>query len=117
MFPLRDFLNSHGRQIELEAVRENLRDLLPNSSAPASGAEVFQVSHQGLFEFKQSGYNQQHAWPADTVILPDSLTAMLLVTTEGVERSTTTLLVASITSATFKPGQICQENTHITNDR
>lgn len=121
MFPLRDFLNRHGRRIDLENVLDKLQDLLPNYPVPANGVEVFQADQDGCehgaFEFKQCGYDQAHAWHADIVILLDSLTVVLLQISSVRElRSATTLLVASITSATFKPGNLCQENTHKIHD-
>jgi len=117
MFPLRDFLKRHGQIKVFRTVLGELNGLLPNLSEPQNdaGVEVFKANKddekEGLFEIRQCGYDQQNAWKADIVILPDSITAVLLNTAVG-ERSATTVLVASITSATFRPGKVCQEKTY-----
>ena len=121
MFPLRDFLKRHGQIRILGTVLGELNGLLPNLPEPSNdaGVEVFKANKDGekggLFEIRQDGYDQRNAWKADIVILPDSITAVLLNTAKD-ERSATTVLVASITSATFRPGNICQEETHSVED-
>jgi hypothetical protein len=123
MFPLRDFLNRHGQKVELSTIFDDVRDLLPSSSLPtsgtgildhdpANGVAVFKAANCGQFEIRQCGYDQDRSWRTDIVILPDSITAVLLLIRTGDERSGTTVLVASISSATFKPGKICQEDAH-----
>lgn len=82
MFPLRDFLQRHGRPAKIEDIPDKLRDLFPNAAACTATMECFQADQDGLvggiFEIEQTGYEQPRRWLAEVVVLRDFFTAILL---------------------------------------
>jgi hypothetical protein len=109
MFPLRDFLKRHCRVTTLEAIPPGAGALLADKSGNGAGAEVYLANpddfESSLFEFEQGGYGEPRTWKADVVILPDSLTVVLLRTADDA-CAATTLLAGSLTGATFRLGHV-----------
>lgn len=119
MFPLRDFLQRHGKRLEHQQVFDHLVDLLHNGLGPS--ADVFEANQDnqadGAFVIEQAGYNQPRVICAEIVVLPDALTAILISTDAALGgRCATTILISSITSATFKLGKICRQACDNVND-